>query len=319
MDLSLATLSQQGYAILFAVVFLEAIGLPLPAALVLLVAGAAAAGGVLNGWQALGGAIAVRVAGDVLMFVLGRYTGWWLLGLLCRVSLNPESCVLRSADAFHRRGRMLLLLSKFIPGINTLAPPLAGCMNMRFLPFLGLNVGGAVLYTGVYFGIGYVFSEALEVLMHGYRTLGEMLGWVVIALIAAYGAVQLLLWIRARSLRKVPSVAPAEAARDVAAGACIYDVRSHGYLHARAVRIKGSKRIDPNALPRSAQLIPPGQQVYVYCTCVREATSARVARELEKHGVRVAVIKGGLRGWKRAGLPIEGVPPAELAALPVFS
>lgn len=319
MDISIAALSQQGYAILFAVVLLEAIGLPLPAALALLIAGAAAAGGVLNVWYALGGAVAVRLAGDVLMFVLGRYTGWWLLGLLCRVSLNPESCVLRSADAFHRRGRMLLLLSKFIPGINTLAPPLAGCMNMRFLPFLGLNLGGALLYTGAYFGTGYLFSEALEAIMRGYRTLGEMIGWVVIALIAVYLAVQLLLWFRARTLRQVPSVAPAEAARDVAAGARIYDVRSHGYLHARAVRIKGSRRIDPNTLHQGAQIIPPGQQVYVYCTCVREATSARVARELEKQGVCVAVIKGGLRGWKKAGLPVEGVPPEELAALPVFS
>jgi rhodanese-related sulfurtransferase len=59
--------------------------------------------------------------------------------------------------------------------------------------------------------------------------------------------------------------------------------------------------------------------VFVYCTCVREATSARVARELEESGVRVAVIKGGLRAWKRAGLPIEAVPAEEIAALPAFS
>ena len=80
---------------------------------------------------------------DTLMFLMGRYTGWWLLGILCRVSLNPESCILRSADSFYRRGRALLVMAKFIPGINTMAPPLAGCMNMRFTQFLRLDLAGA--------------------------------------------------------------------------------------------------------------------------------------------------------------------------------
>jgi membrane protein DedA with SNARE-associated domain/rhodanese-related sulfurtransferase len=319
MDISSATLSQHGYAILFAAVFLEAIGLPLPAALALLVGGAAAASGALNVWVALGGSLAAMLAGDVLMFVLGRYTGWWLLGMLCRFSLNPESCILRSADAFYRRGRTLLLIAKFIPGINTMAPPLAGCMNMRFLPFFGLNVGGSVLYIGAFFGVGYVFSEAMEVIARGYQTFGAMMSWLVIALVAGYLAFQLWLWVRAWGLRAVPSVIPSEAARDLARGACIYDVRSHGYLYAKAIRIKGSKRFDPNAMHHNTAEFPAGHQVYVYCTCVRAATSARVARELEKQGIRVAVIKGGLRAWKKAGLPVEGVPPDELAALPAFA
>ena len=319
MDLSLPTLSQHGYAILFAVVLLEALGFPLPAALALLIAGAAAAGGALNAGYALGVALAAMLAGNVLMFVLGRYTGWWLLGLLCRVSLNPESCVLRSADAFHRRGRSLLLIAKFIPGINTLAPPLAGCMNMRLRPFLELNLAGSVLYIGAYFGAGYAFSEALEVIMRGYRTVGGMVGWAVLALAFAYLVLQLRQWIKARALRAVPYVSPTEAARELAAGGRIYDVRSHGYLDARAVRIQGSTRLDPNALPRSAQDVPPDQRIYVYCTCVREATSVQVARLLEAQGIRAAVIKGGLRGWRKAGLPLERVPQEELEVLPAFA
>jgi membrane protein DedA with SNARE-associated domain/rhodanese-related sulfurtransferase len=319
MDISLSALSQHGYTILFAAVFLEAIGFPLPAALALLVGGAAAATGALNLWYALGGSIIAMLAGDALMFVLGRYTGWWLLGLLCRISLNPESCVLRSADTFHRRGRTLLVIAKFIPGINTLAPPLAGCMNMPLRPFLALNLAGSILYIGAYFGIGYAFSDALEVIAQAYQAVGGMLGWAVMALVSAYFAVQLGLWIKARAQRPVPYVQPAQAASDVAAGACIYDVRSHGYLDARATRIRDSKRLDPNALHQNGEALPAGQTVYVYCTCVREATSVLVARELQKQGIRVAVIKGGLRGWKKAGLPVEGVPPDELAALPVFA
>ena len=129
-------LAQHGYSLLIATVFLEAVGIPVPAALALMVAGGAAARGVLQVPNALGAALLAMLAGDTLMFLLGRYTGWWLLGILCRISLNPESCILRSADTFYRRGRTLLVIAKFIPGINTMAPPLAGSMNMRLAPFL---------------------------------------------------------------------------------------------------------------------------------------------------------------------------------------
>ena len=317
MESWISGLALHGYSILFAAVFLESVGLPLPAALALLVAGGASARGSLQGSYALGGALLAMVAGDTLMFVLGRYTGWWLLGVLCRISLNPESCILRSADSFYRRGRALLVVAKFVPGINTMAPPLAGCMNMPLLQFLALDLAGAALYTGSYFAVGFLFSDALGAITRGYQTFGRVVGWVVIFLVAGYVAFQIWLWIRVRALRTVPFAIPFEAAQQMAAGACVYDVRSHGYFDVKAIRITGSRRLDPNALNRSSEEFPGGQ-VYVYCTCVREATSVRVARELQNRGVRVAVIKGGLRAWKGAGLPVEAVPLEEMAALPSF-
>src|ERR1700728_2845532 len=167
-------LMQHGYVILAAIVLLEAIGIPVPAAVALLIAGGAVARGVLQAQYVLGIAVFAMLAGDTLMFFLGRYTGWWLLGLLCRVSLNPEACILRSADSFYRRGRTLLVVAKFIPGINTMAPPLAGSMNMRPLTFLRLDLAGALLYTGCYFAIGFLFSHALVAITRGYRTLGRL-------------------------------------------------------------------------------------------------------------------------------------------------
>ena len=262
MDISLATIAQHGYAILFTVVFLEAIGLPLPAALALLLAGGAAALGSLNIWYALGGSFAAMLIGDTLMFFLGRYTGWWLLGMLCRVSLNPESCILRSADSFYRRGKMLLLIAKFIPGINTLAPPLAGSMNMRVLPFFKLDVAGAALFVGAYFALGFIFSEVLEAVTQGLQKFGQMMGALVIALVAAYLAFVLGLWVKGRATqRAVPFVTPSDAAHGLAAGARIYDVRNHGYLDAKATRIRGSLRLDPNALHQSVPEFPPEQPV----------------------------------------------------------
>jgi membrane protein DedA with SNARE-associated domain/rhodanese-related sulfurtransferase len=318
MESWISGLALHGYSILFATLFLQAMGLPVPAALALLVAGGASAGGSLHAPYALAGSLLAILAGDTAMFLMGRSTGWWLLGILCRISLNPESCILRSADSFYRRGRTLLVIAKFIPGINTMAPPLAGCMNMRFMSFLGLDLVGAAFYIISYFGVGFAFSGALQAVTRSYRIFGRVIGWVVIALGASYVAFQVWLWIRERTRVPVPFAIPTEAAIEMAGGACIYDVRSHGYLDAKATRISGSRRLDPNSIHRSNQEFADGQVAYLYCTCFREATSVRVARELQKKGVRVAVIKGGLRAWTRAGLPVEGVPPEEMAALPVF-
>jgi membrane protein DedA with SNARE-associated domain/rhodanese-related sulfurtransferase len=315
-------LAQHGYSILAVIVFLEAIGVPVPAAVALLIAGGAVARGVLQAPYVMGIALFAMLAGDTLMFLLGRYTGWWLLGILCRISLNPESCILRSADSFYRRGKTLLVIAKFIPGINTMAPPLAGSMNMRLASFLRLDLAGAVLYAGSYFVVGYVFSGALDAVTRGYDSVGRVVGWIVIALIVAYILLRVWLWIKGRALTAVPFANPTDAAREMAAGALVYDVRSHGYFDAKAMRIQGSRRLDPNAIHQADTQLPAEGTMFVYCTCVRQATSARVAGELQKmlqdKGVRVTVIRGGLRAWEKAGLPVEAIPESEMAILPVF-
>ncbi len=315
-------LMQHGYAILAVIVFLEAIGVPVPAAVALLIAGGAAATGVLQAQFVLGIALIAMLSGDTLMFLLGRYTGWWLLGLLCRISLNPEACILRSADSFYRRGRTLLVVAKFIPGINTMAPPLAGSMNMRLTTFLRLDQAGAALYVGSYLLVGYIFSGAVGVITRSYDSAGRIVGWLVLALVAAYLLFRAWLWAKGRALTAVPFAEPDEAAQAMAAGASVYDVRSHGYFDPKATRIQGSRRLDPHAINQPRAALPQEGTVFVYCTCVRQATSVRVAQELQKlldtNRVRVTVIRGGLRAWVKAGLPVEDVPAEELANLPVF-
>jgi len=149
--------------------------------------------------------------------------------------------------------------------------------------------------------------------MRGLRT------WVLIAGLAGYLMFKAWIWTKSRGLRLVPFVSPDDAARALSSDAAvIYDVRSHGYYDRKAMRVRGSKRLDPNALNQPKDDIPSEKQIYLYCTCVREATSARVAQHLLAKGVRAAVIKGGLRAWKKAGLPVEPVPAEEIAELPIF-
>jgi membrane protein DedA with SNARE-associated domain/rhodanese-related sulfurtransferase len=314
-------IAQHGVLLLSVFVFLQAIGLPVPCAVALILAAAQTAQGHLSGVGVLGGALGAMLAGDALMFLLGRRTGWWLLGTLCRISLNPESCVVTSADTFHRRGRSLLVVAKFIPGINTMAPPLAGSMQMGWGPFLLLDLVGCALYIGVYFVIGYLCSDAVAQIILFYERFGHLTTAVVLILATAYALWLLWSTLRARRLgRGVPHSAPKIVAREVAAGeAVVFDVRSHGYFDPGAVRIPGSRRVDPNALRAHLKEFAPDRQIYLYCTCQRQATAVRVGRELLKLGLRVAVIEDGLRGWRNAGLALEAVPPEEMATLPLFT
>jgi membrane protein DedA with SNARE-associated domain/rhodanese-related sulfurtransferase len=314
-------IAQHGILMLSLAVFLQAIGLPVPVAVAVILAAAECAHGHLSAAGVLGGSVIAMVSGDALMFLLGRHTGWWLLGALCRVSLNPESCVVTSADTFHRRGRALLVVAKFLPGINTMAPPLAGSMHMRWWPFLGLDLAGSALYLGAYFVVGFLCADAVVAIIHFYERFGHLTTAVVMILATAYALWLLWSTLRARSLgRGVPHAPATIVARELASGeALVFDVRSHGYFDPGALRIPGSRRVDPNALRARLKDFAEDQQIYLYCTCQRQATSVRVARELLKQGLRVAVIEDGLRGWRGAGLTLETVPPTEVTALPLFT
>src|SRR5882757_7835266 len=148
---------RHGHIAVAAVVFAEAIGFPMPAAVALVAGGAAAASGVLSITELFLLSVTAMVIGDVILFAVGRYTGWGLLGFLCRVSMNPETCILRSAESFYKRGKATLLIAKFVPGLNTMAPPLAGSMKMPAWKFLRYDFGGALLYILAYGGVGFLF------------------------------------------------------------------------------------------------------------------------------------------------------------------
>jgi membrane protein DedA with SNARE-associated domain len=265
-----ALLKHHGYAFLALVVFLEAAGLPVPAALALIAAGAAAAIHVLRMDKVLAVALTAMLVGDTLLYVFGRYTGWWLLGILCRLAANPESCVLRSAESFYKRGRVTLLFAKFIPGINTLAPPLAGSMRMRPLEFLRLDFIAALLYTGAYAAAGFIFSGVISAVIARMHSVGRFIEWVLALAFIAYIAYRVSLYWRHRQYRVVPRVQANElAARLKEVGAdrvLIVDVRSHGYYDPGATRIRGSIRVEPANLTDALKDVPKDKQIFVYCT-----------------------------------------------------
>jgi membrane protein DedA with SNARE-associated domain len=258
------------YVLIFAVVLAEAIGLPVPAALALVAGGAAAAAHTLSLPRFLFTAITAMLIGDTLLFILGRYMGWSLLGLLCRLSVNPESCVLRSAESFYKRGKTTLLIAKFIPGVNTMAPPLAGSMRMPARQFLRFDFTGASLYILTYGGLGFLFRDFLAALTRGIQTASHVFGEVLFGAAIVYTAYRFWLYHKNKVYRVVPRVQVEELAHklqsDEKEKILILDVRSHGYYDAHAERIKGSIRIEPNNLSEELKTIPKDKDIYLYCT-----------------------------------------------------
>ena len=263
-------ISRHGYSFIALAVFLEAIGIPVPAALALLAAGAASALGILHPGMALLAAIPAMMLGDTLLFVLGRWTGWGLLGLICRISANPESCILRSAESFYKRGRITLVIAKFLPGINTMAPPLAGSMYMKPLQFLGLDFLGASLYVITCCALGFVFSGFVEIIARSVRAVGRGAEWLLIIAAIIYVGYYIRLYWKQRKFRVVPRVQVEELAKkleiDKAGNLLILDVRSHGYYDRGALRIRGSIRIEPNNLEVALKDLTKDREIYLYCT-----------------------------------------------------
>ena len=269
MDDLLPLISRHGYSLLTAVCFAEAVGFPLPAALAILTAGAVAAYGRLHWYSVFGVAFLALLSGDVILYFLGRVSGWALLGALCRLSANPESCILRSAQYFYRRGKQTLLFAKFIPGINTMSPPLAGSMKMRVEDFLRFDAAGAALYVGVYSAAGYFFSDALRAITRGLRSAGFAAEVVFGIGLAVYVIYRIWVYQKYRMLDLVPRVPVEVLAQRLAAQEdpiIIADVRSHGYYDADSERIAGSIRLEPNNLQEEIKNLLKNREIYLYCT-----------------------------------------------------
>jgi membrane protein DedA with SNARE-associated domain len=270
MNYFLSLIARHGYALVSAVVLAESIGLPMPAALALVTGGAAAASGILNAPTLLLLGTGAMLLGDSLLFVLGRNMGWALLGFLCRLSVNPESCILRSAESFYKRGKITLVIAKFIPGVNTMAPPLAGSMKMRFLQFLRLDLAGATLYVAAYLTLGFLFRDFLVSIAQGFRAAGRAMEVALLAALIGYVVYRIWLYRKYAVYRVVPRVQVEELARKLASegdgNILIVDVRSHGYYDAGTERIKGSIRLEPNNLSDELKTLAKDRDIYLYCT-----------------------------------------------------
>jgi membrane protein DedA with SNARE-associated domain/rhodanese-related sulfurtransferase len=319
-------IAQYGYAVVAVVMFVAALGLPLPMSLALLTAGAASHQGLrLPYVVALGWASAL--AGDTMLYFGGRKTGWWLLTYMCRLSMNPEGCIFSSSAYFYRRGSKTLLFSKWIPGLSSMAAPLAGSLNMRFGRFMRLDAAGVAIYVGTWTLVGYIFSGFIQIIADWIAKLGHAVLLVVLVLLAGYAISILVFTLKARKYNKIRKISAEVLKQRLALDdpdrlVVIADVRSHGYYDPGMQRIKNSIRVEPTRLKEELEALrefmAPDVDIYLYCSCIRDTTSKRVAHMLEQEHCRTSVIEGGIKAWIRAGGELEVVPLTDIEHLPRF-
>src|SRR5713226_7276505 len=169
---SLKLLEHYSVVILPILVIAEQVGIPLPAVPALLAVGALAAKGRVSLVLVIGAIAAVALPVDLVWHELGRRRGARVLSGLCRLSLEPDVCVRRTENLFLRHGVRALLVAKFLPGLTTVMPPLAGIFGVPRLRFVLYDLAGLVLWVGLWAGTGYVFSDTIEMVALRVSALG---------------------------------------------------------------------------------------------------------------------------------------------------
>jgi len=302
-------IEQYGLTLVFVNVLLERAGLPLPATPTLLVCGAwAATTGRISAWSIFAVAILACMIGDTLWYAAGRYYGRRVMAFLCRVSLSPDSCVRTTENRFERWGKLTLVLAKFVPGLSTVARPLAGAMGLSLGSFELLNGLGSVLWAGAAIGTGMLFQTQIGILLLRLRNLGTVAGELTLVAVLIYIAYKW--WERRRfnSVLRLPRITIEELQGLIGEGDApiIVDVRSAlGREHDRRC-IPGALEMTLDEVTARLQEFPLDREIVFYCACPNEATAAFAARKLMDRGyLKVRPLLGGLDAWAAAGYDIE--------------
>ena len=310
-------LVNHGAPIVFAAVFLEQMGLPLPVVPLLLAAGALSATGKFNPFLGVGITVLACLIADTIWFYLGRYRGHRVLGLLCRISLEPDSCVRRTQNVYTRYGLRGVVVAKFVPGLSTVAPPLAGMSGVKLDRFLLADGLGSLLYGGGFIFLGYLFSNQIQRLTAALASMGGSVLTVTIGLAALY--IGFKYWQRQRILSELRmariTVAELRQKQDAGEDVVILDLRPGAELELDPALIPGAIHLAVEEVEHRHHEIPRDREVIVYCSCPNEVSSARVALLLHRKGItRVRPLLGGIDAWRDHNYPVEPAsrPPKPL-------
>ncbi len=303
-------ITEYGVLVVFINVLVEQLGLPVPAIPTLVVAGALSVAGKLAVVELFAVALIACVIADSLWYIAGRTYGSRVMKALCRVSLTPDSCVSQTQSRFERWGVNALVIAKFVPGLATIAPPLAGATRISWPRFLVFNTAGGALWVGAGLGVGIVFNTQIERAMVWFESTGSYALGVVVALLVVYVAYK---WWERRAFYaalRMARISVDELYRmmDEGADPVVVDVRTTTARTVEPRQIPGSLHVPLEALDLHIGNLPRDRDIVLYCTCPNEASAAQVAKLLIDRGYkRVRPLYGGLDAWVAAGYRIEAL------------
>jgi membrane protein DedA with SNARE-associated domain/rhodanese-related sulfurtransferase len=305
---SFTALSPQDDTLLvFVNVFLQQIGTPIPSVPTMMVAASKAVG-----WLALlvllGAAVTASVLADWIWYRAGKLFGYRVLSLLCKLSINPSSCVNQTEARFGRWGVWSLVVGKFIPGFSTVAPPVAGALGMPLMPFLIASAVGAALWAGLALLAGYAFAVQIAAGMdllsrYGVHAAGIALG--CIALVLGWKYWRKHRFGRMAKMRHV-SIEELRVSLQSATPPHLLDLRSAALI-AETQPIAGAHVTSYEAITASLQNVAKDYPIITICACPQDAGAVKVAHELQALGYENAFpLRGGYETWLE--LNADGAP-----------
>lgn len=257
-----------GYAFLFCYVFCVQAGMPVPADPVLLVMGALVGDGRYLLALSIAAGTVAALAGDLLWYELGRRKGAAVLGLLCKLSLEPDTCVRKAENGFAKRGAWSLVFAKFVPGLSLVSVPVAGAIRMPAVRFLAADGLGSLAWCAAYILLGRIFHREVDVVIARLGLFGRRAGITVGILIGAYvGLRYLQRWAFIRRLR-VNRISPGEAFALMESGrpVTVVDLRHAAEIERSGLKIAGARVLTPDDLRSRSHEIPAENEIILYCT-----------------------------------------------------
>ncbi|HEX4750954.1 MAG TPA: VTT domain-containing protein [Bryobacteraceae bacterium] len=261
-------LLRHGYTFLFGYVFAVQAGMPIPADPLLLIMGTLAGDKYYSWWLSFATAVIAALAGDCLWFELGRQRGRRVLSLLCKMSLEPDTCVRKTETNFRKRGAWSLVFAKFIPGASLVSVPLAGASGMHIARFLLADLSGCSLWVASYLLAGKLFHRQIDALIEILGLYGQRAGVIAITLLAAYVAYKYFQRWRWRRELRVNRITPQEVSEMLARGCdlTVVDLRHETEIAEVGLKIPGALVLRPEDLRSRSHEIPDAQEVILYCS-----------------------------------------------------
>jgi membrane protein DedA with SNARE-associated domain/rhodanese-related sulfurtransferase len=296
------------YPILFVAVFARQLSLPVPALLFLLTGGALAGSGKLSFVGILLVAVLGCLLADLLWYEAGRLRGKRVLRLLCALTRDPSFCMRRGKEIFAKKGLRLLLIAKFVPGLDGICPPLAGMLGASRSAFLVYDAGGASVWAAAYIGCGFLFARQLDQVaqrISAVATVVVLVFGIPLLILFVLKLAQLVFMIRLlRPLQIDPEMLKSRL--DLGEKVGVLDLLRFEEDPEGVGAIPGAVRLDPLEIRRKKRIVVPGDvNLVLYCRSRNSFVSARVAVAMRKHGIHnIYVLKGGLEAWKSLGFPL---------------
>jgi membrane protein DedA with SNARE-associated domain/rhodanese-related sulfurtransferase len=308
MDHVILSIGHYGLLIVAINVLLDQLGLPVPAVPTLVIAGAIAAAGQISLLGLFVWSVIACLAADCAWYVIGERYGIRVLKMLCKISLEPDSCVSQTQTRFERWGINSLVIAKFIPGLAIIAPPMAGAMRIGWPRFVFLSTCAAILWVGSALALGVLFRAQIGRLLEHLSEFGSLTAAGILILLAAYIAYKW--WERSRfyKLLRMARINVADLYELIQSGGkpLIIDVRSPTARALEPRWIPGALHVPLLDVAHHLKELPRDRDTILYCTCPSEASAARVAKILMNHGfTRVRPLYGGLDAWVAAGYAVE--------------